>query len=285
MVSKALPHFRAGGNEGNSESLEKHTSMHHSALALLFTLIATATSAADYTRIPAGQFTSVIANDAAPGSTRVDAFSLRTKPVTNGEFFAFVKQHPQWQRGKAASVFVDARYLAHWQSATRMGEFVSPDQPLTNVSWFAASAFCEAEQARLPTWLEWEFVAAADELRADARVSATWQSRILNWYAQPASALPRKVGGTPNFYGVRDVHGLIWEWVEDFNALLVSADSRNQGDADKQAFCGAGGINLQDPSNYAVMMRIALLSSLTAKDTTSSLGFRCARSIVHKEQK
>ena len=78
---------------------------------------------------------------------------------------------------------------------------------------------------------------------------------------------------------MRDLHGLVWEWVDDFNALLVAGDSRTQGDPDKLKFCGAGAISLQDRDNYAVLMRIALLSSLDAADTTSSLGFRCARPI------
>jgi formylglycine-generating enzyme required for sulfatase activity len=87
------------------------------------------------------------------------------------------------------------------------------------------------------------------------------------------------VGGEANVYGVRDLHGLIWEWVDDFNALLVNADSRSAADPDRLKFCGAGAIDLQDRDNYAVLMRIALLSSLNAADSTGSLGFRCAQEI------
>jgi len=79
-------------------------------------------------------------------------------------------------------------------------------------------------------------------------------------------------------YGVRDIHGLVWEWVDDFNSLLVAGDSRDQNDADRLKFCGAGALNLRDKENYAVLMRVALLSSLKAADTTLNMGFRCARS-------
>ena len=148
---------------------------------------------------------------------------------------------------------------------------------MVNVSWFAAQAFCEGEGARLPTWTEWELVAAADGSRRDAREDPAWRARILSWYARPATQALPLVGGSPNVYGVGDLHGLIWEWVDDFNALLVNPDSRSAEDADKLQFCGAGAINLQQRENYAVLMRIALLSSLNASDSTSTLGFRCVR--------
>lgn len=76
---------------------------------------------------------------------------------------------------------------------------------------------------------------------------------------------------------MRDLHGLIWEWVDDFNSLLVSADSRDQNDPDRLKFCGAGALSLRDTENYAVLMRVAMLSSLKAADTTVNLGFRCAK--------
>jgi formylglycine-generating enzyme required for sulfatase activity len=75
------------------------------------------------------------------------------------------------------------------------------------------------------------------------------------------------------------MHGLIWEWVEDFNALLVSGDNREQGGADKMQFCGAGAATMEGKENYAVLMRTALLSSLRGSDTTRNLGFRCAYDI------
>ena len=49
------------------------------------------------------------------------------------------------------------------------------------------------------------------------------------------------------------------------------------GDADKAKFCGAGALSMNDRENYAVMMRVAMLSSIEAADVTPNLGFRCAR--------
>lgn len=248
-------------------------------IALAGVIAATGASAADYVPLPAGDFASVLPQGATPGSTatvHVDAFELRTTPVTRAEFRAFIVAHPDWQRGRAPALFADASYLADGPRADDPPD-AGDRRPVTGVSWFAAEAFCEAEGARLPTWLEWEYAAASDDTRRDARADPAWRRRILAWYERPADAVLPAIGGAPDVYGVRDLHGLVWEWVDDFNALFIAGDSRVQGDPDRLKFCGAGAISLADRDDYAVLMRVALLSSLAASDTTRTLGFRCAR--------
>lgn len=240
-------------------------------------------AAAEYVRIPGGDFTSVLPQGATPDSsatTTLSPFELRATPVTRGEFRTFLVTHPQWRRGQAPAVFADAAYLADGPLAEDPPASDDADRrPVTGVSWFAAQAFCESEAARLPTWLEWEYAAAADETRRDARADPAWRQHILSWYERPASRRPPPVGGAANAYGVHDLNDLVWEWVDDFNALFIAGDSRTQGDPDRLKFCGAGAISIVDRDNFAVLMRIALLSSLGASESTSSLGFRCARTL------
>ncbi len=234
-----------------------------------------------YVRIPAGEFTSVLKYEDNKGKQKMAAFELMKQPVTNAEFLAFVRKNPQWQRGKAPTVFAEPKhYLSHWQTPLVLGAKIKPQQPVTRVSWFAASAFCEAQNARLPTWNEWEYTAAADAKRRDARSDPAWRESILSWYSKPSNTPIADVGKTPaNVYGVQDLNGLIWEWTEDYSAMLVSADNRNQSDPDKSKFCGASALSMEDKENYAVMMRVAMLSSLEAVNSTSNLGFRCAKTL------
>ena len=252
--------------------------------ARLFTLtlacVAAAPAAAqDYASLPGGNFRSALRYEDAKAGVRVAPFQLARTPVTNAQFLAFVKAHPQWRRDRVAGVLAEPRYLSHWQGPTQLGPKALPGQPVTWVSWFAASAYCEAQGARLPTWNEWEYAAAADETRRDARKDPAWRERILAWYSRPSKgALPRVGLQAANAWGVRDLHGLVWEWTDDFSSLLVASDNRNQGDADKLKFCGAGALSMDDRDNYAVLMRVAMLSSLEAANATANLGFRCARS-------
>lgn len=237
----------------------------------------TVAQAADRAVVESGDFDSVLPTGVLARPLHIERFALDRRPVTNAEYLAFVTEHPQWRRDRVAALFADADYLSQWQAPDALGAAARPDQPVTRVSWFAARAYCQAQGARLPTWYEWEVAAAADGHKPDARHDADWQATILNWYAQPATRpLPRVAAGPANYYGIWDLHGLIWEWVEDFNALTVSGDSREQGDPDKLRFCGAGALSLKDRESYPVLMRIAFLSSLEARSTAHSLGFRCA---------
>src|SRR3546814_8859512 len=70
--------------------------------------------------------------------TVVAPFGLQKRPVTNAEFLAFVKAHPQWRRDRVATVLAETRYLSHWKGPETLGDDALPQQPVVQVSWFAA---------------------------------------------------------------------------------------------------------------------------------------------------
>jgi sulfatase modifying factor 1 len=225
--------------------------------------------------VPAGRFESVL--PPAPGIKQVDVgrFQMDLTPVTNAQFARFIASHPEWQRDRVARVFADGEYLKHWKSATAFDP-QQRDQPVVRVSWFAATAYCEARGARLPTWYEWEYVAAASTTRPDARNDEAWRQAILGWYSKSARGAMPDSGQTPaNYYGVRDLHGVVWEWVDDLSSMLVAGDNRQQNEPDALRYCGPGALTMEQKENYATLMRIAMLSSMQASYTSATMGFRC----------
>ncbi|MRX10139.1 SUMF1/EgtB/PvdO family nonheme iron enzyme [Pseudoduganella sp. FT25W] len=229
------------------------------------------TGVAEYRPIAGGSLRSVLPADGVTAKAKVAPFLLRSRLVTNREFAVFLQASPSWRRGQVTALFATPTYLAGNGS-------VAGDAPVVHVSWYAAQAYCASENARLPRWYEWEFAAAADATRADARDDDVWLSDILRWYADAGKAPPGRVAATPaNYYGIHDLHGLVWEWVEDYSGLFVNADSRASGDQKQLDYCGGAAVSLADRRNYAILMRLALLSAMEARQDGANLGFRCAR--------
>jgi formylglycine-generating enzyme required for sulfatase activity len=209
--------------------------------------------------------------------TQVAPFYLDVLPVTNAQMLAFVRAEPAWRRSRVSPLMADTAYLSHWAGELELGPDAPPDAPATFVSWFAADAWCRAAGKRLPTEAEWELAASPPIEDADAR--AENERRILAFYARPRGSLPRVGSTPPNAYGLRDLHGVIWEWVEDFNASFAAADARSDRERELENICGGGALGAADVSRYATFMRTAFRSSLQATYALHHLGFRCARDL------
>ncbi len=235
-------------------------------------------------RIPAGTYEPLYKNE---GTKPVAAFFLDELPVTNAEFLEFVGANPRWRRSQAPKLFVDGHYLEQWQNDLELGspDKVRPDGPVTNVSWFAARAYAKWRGKRLPTLAEWEMAAAASETSARGKDDPAHYQKILAWYAKPTHfPLPAVGSMPPDFHGVRGLHGLVWEWVEDFNTAMVTGESRADTGLDRNLFCGSGAAGASDFRDYAAFMRYAFRSSLEAKYSVPNLGFRCARSMTDESR-
>jgi formylglycine-generating enzyme required for sulfatase activity len=213
---------------------------------------------------------------AGEGVHEVPAFELQVHPVTNADYLAFVRERPDWQKGAPPEVFADPGYLAHWAARTELGD-ADPDAPVTNVSWFAAGAYCEAQGLRLPTEDEWEVAARAGAERRDASDDPARRAELLAAYTR-RDGPPGPVGrDEPNLFGVHDLHGLVWEWVEDPWSGITQSDSRNSGDREVARVCGGASLGARDRSDYPAFLRHAVRTGLEPASLTASLGFRCAR--------
>ncbi len=246
------------------------------ASAFLGLLLATASaSAGSMLRVPGGTYAPFYP---APGEAprAVAPFWLDERPVTNAEFLVFARTHERWRRSRAPRLFVDDAYLSDWSGDLALGDGVRPGAPVTFVSWFAASAYCRSLGRRLPNEAEWEL--AADPPAANASERAEVERKILAFYARPRGALPLAGQTAPNAYGLRDLHGVQWEWIADWNASVALPDNRQDRDAENELFCGGAAAAASDPARYATFMRFAFRGSLEATYALHHLGFRCARS-------
>ena len=98
-----------------------------------------------------------------------------------------------------------------------------PNRPVESVSWNDAREFVSKLNAmepgatyRLPTEAEWEYAARAGSAAAYAFGDDAAQLDAYGWYADNAGNTTHPVGEKqPNAWGVHDMYGGVWEWVQD----------------------------------------------------------------------
>lgn len=224
-------------------------------------------------KIPAGKYVPFFSSEKKP--INVKSFKLDVYPVTQKEYLDFLKYNSDWSRSNVKPIFADKDYLKNWP-----GDFETQkeDSPVTYVSWYAAKAYCKWKHKRLPTLDEWEYVGEADEADFNAISGSKFKQRILQWYNKPTQeVLPKVSVGFRNAYGIYGMHGLIWEWVFDFNSTLINDGRINGSKLPKNLFCAGGAAGAADATDYAAFMRYAFRSSLKGSYTVKNLGFRCAQ--------
>ena len=240
----------------------------HIILAILFSGCLSA-HAVEMANIPGGSYRPLYLKKDTP-MISVKPFQIDKTPVTNAEFAQFVKANPKWQRGNVSVKQAESNYLKQWDK--NGPKAADANKPVTNVSWFAAHAYCAAQGKRLPTNDEWEFVGLASELQANGSNEPSYNRTILSWYENGSKGLKNIRQNKPNFYGVYDMHGLIWEWTSDFNSSQITSGTLKAAD-----FCGTGAVNSSDPSNYAAFLRYGIRTSLQPNFVLHNMGFRCAK--------
>ena len=240
----------------------------HIILAILFSGCLSA-HAVEMANIPGGSYRPLYLKKDTP-MISVKPFQIDKTPVPNAEFAQFVKANPKWQRGNVSAKQAESNYLKQWDK--NGPKAADANKPVTNVSWFAAHAYCAAQGKRLPTNDEWEFVGLASELQANGSNEPSYNRTILSWYENGSKGLKNIRQNKPNFYGVYDMHGLIWEWTSDFNSSQITSGTLKAAD-----FCGSGAVNSSDPSNYAAFLRYGIRTSLQPNFVLHNMGFRCAK--------
>ena len=105
--------------------------------------------------------------------------------------------------------------------------------PATFIKWYGAKAFTLFYDVKLPTEAQWEFAAKGSEdfiyATADGNVYGNGTSAIWNFLGENPSrghVLDVKIN-EPNPYGLYNMAGNVWEWIEDWYSSDYYNDSNN----------------------------------------------------------
>ncbi len=180
--------------------------------------------------VPSGTFMmGSDANDrAAAASEKPRRQVTISKPFYLGKYEV---TQAQWEAVMGSNPYTASRSNPFYGLPGMAERITRPDHPAT-VSWNDAQAFIrrlnEKEghaRYRLPTEAEWEYAARAGTTTAYSFGDDPRQLGTYAWYGEDfASGGTHPVGQKrPNPWGFHDVHGNVWEWVQDWYVERPSA--------------------------------------------------------------
>jgi formylglycine-generating enzyme required for sulfatase activity len=207
----------------------------------------------------------------------LDAYSIDKYEVTNARHQACVDAGGCTPPGSVNSLTRSPYY----------GTSTYADYPVLNVTWHQARAFCAWAGGRLPTEAEWEKAARGssdtrkypwgDSGPDCMKVNFTYYQ---NYDYHRCVGDTSRVGSYPSGaspYGVMDMAGNVWEWVNDWYSgsyYSVSPSVNPQGPATGSRRVLRGGSWFFNGDS----VRSAYRGDLFPDDWSDVLGFRCVRS-------
>jgi formylglycine-generating enzyme required for sulfatase activity len=176
---------------------------------------------------------------------------------------------------------------ALWQAVMGVGEnpsrsrFQGENRPVENVSWEDCQAFIgklnealPGLELSLPTEAQWEYACRAGT--QTARYASDLDA--IAWYRENSSGETHEVGQKrPNAWGLYDMLGNVWEWVQDGYAEDYYQHSPT---VDPQGL-DAGADRVSRGGSWSVValsVRAASRSGLVPGLRHVALGFRCSSS-------
>ncbi len=169
-------------------------------------------------------------------TVKVEKFSIDTYEVTNAEYKE-VNKNFEIPAGKEKN-------------------------PVQEISYFDAEAYCKALGKRLPTLFEWEKAARGTDGRLYPWGNDFDKSKTNTVESGKGGTVP--VGSYPNGkspYGVMDMAGNLWEWVDAWDS------------AEKKYRLSMGGSYFDDEENAKVFSELKSIPD----DEHEYVGFRCAK--------
>jgi len=192
-----------------------------------------------------------------------------------------------FRRGDGKNVFVGPFYLQRFevtQKEYQRLKGVNPSYhsgdslPVERVSWEEAAAYCRESGSRLPTEGEWEYAARAGE-----NGGFFWGQKSASEYARFRDNSENRtwpVGSLkPNEFGLYDMSGNVFEWVQDWYAPYGSGLQNPQG-----APTGTSRV-IRGASWYSEAKSLNLSARFFNRPgfRNYKVGFRCAQDVRNPE--
>jgi formylglycine-generating enzyme required for sulfatase activity len=168
-------------------------------------------------------------SEAPPRKTRISKpFYLCATETTLGEFRAFVADAAYVSDAERDRKGADGKEGGRWTTGTAftwtsMGYERGEDQPVVNVSWNDARAFCawlsrkEGRRYRLPTEAEWEYACRAGSATRYYWGDEDSKRNEYAWTGANSAGGPHPVAQLkPNAWGLYDMLGNVYEYCQDY---------------------------------------------------------------------
>jgi formylglycine-generating enzyme required for sulfatase activity len=154
------------------------------------------------------------------------------------------------------------------------------DSPVECVDWYEARRFCQRAGGRLCSEAEWEYAARGGTTTVYACGDDASCLDGFAWYAANSGGHKHdvKTGVSPNGYGLYDLSGNVWEWVEDdWHDSYTGAPEDGTAWVDEPRAADrvfrVGGFG-----SPAYGLRASIRGGYAPADADLSVGLRCCRS-------